>query len=191
MIEQYWDEVFVKFKTQTGKFEIPCFPEPLMSAHFGVINVLGSHAGGKRFWLCEFDTINSRAKHISSEKLQHVGDDFWRFQAECNSSAFPFIQRLVPFLNLLETPHFHLFLKDEKGIYASTIAGEGKCGVFLFNLIVREDRRGQGIAKLMTNEARSYFSGKKCFYWTIHQGFFLGSKVSEYGLKGGGQLLST
>lgn len=182
MIEQYWNEVFGQYKTHTGKFEIPGFPEPLMSAHFGVINVIGSHGTGKKFWLCEFDAVNSGEMNISSEKLNDVGIDFWSFQSKCNSSAFPFIQRLIPFLNQLETPHFHLFMKDEKGICASTIAGESKCGVLFFNLFVREDRRGQGLAKLMTNEARSYFAGKRCFYWTVNQGFFFESKVSDYSL---------
>jgi hypothetical protein len=78
---------------------------------------------GQKFWLCEFEAVNLGQINISSEKLSDVGRDFWSFQSECNSKAFPFIQRLTPFLNLLETPHFHLFMKDEKGICASTIVG--------------------------------------------------------------------
>lgn len=177
MIEQYWNEVFGKFKTQTGKFEIPGFPEPLMSAHFGVTNLIGE-GSGKKFYLCEFEALNNGVVNINSEKLGDVGMEFWSYQWKYNSGAFPFIQRLVPFLNELSTPHFHLYLRDEKGICASSIAGEGKSGVFLFNLFIREDKRGQGLARGMTNETRAYFKNKKCFYWTVHEGFFFDSKVS-------------
>lgn len=180
MIEEYWNEVFGKYKTDTGEFEIPGFPEPLMSAHFGVRNIIGAHGDGKKLWICEFDAVSSGDISITVEKLKDVGRDFWNYQSEYNSGAFPFIRRLVPFLNQLETPHFHLFLKDEKGICASSIAGESSVGVFLLNLFVREDKRGHGLAKLMTNETRKFFAGKKCFYWTIHQGFFFDSKVIDH-----------
>lgn len=185
MIEEYWNEVFGQYKTHSGKFEIPGFPEPLMSAHFGVTNLIGSHGSGQNFWLCEFDAINSSDLKISFEKLNDVGIDFWIFHSNCNLSALPFLQRLIPFLSDLETPHFHLFMKDEKGISVSAIAGESKCGVFVFNLFVRQDKRGQGLAKLMTNQVRSLFADKKCFYWTIHRGFFFNSRVCEYSLDQG------
>ncbi len=182
MIEEYWNEVFGQYKTQTGKFEIPGFPEPLMSAHFGVTNIIGSKGEGSSFYLCEFEAIHSGNISLTAENLKDVGSEFWSYQKEYNSKVFPFIQRLVPFLNQLSTPHFHLFIKDENGICASSIVGAGMSGAFLFNLFVREDRRGQGLAKLMTNETRTFFAGKKCFYWTVHEGFFFDSKVSPYGI---------
>jgi ribosomal protein S18 acetylase RimI-like enzyme len=179
MIEQYWNEVFGKYKTLTGKFEIPGFPEPLMSAHYGVTNLIGE-GEGKKFYLCEFEPVNSDVVNISSEKLSDVGLEFWSYQWKYNSSAFPFVQRLVPFLTQLNTPHYHLYMKDEKGICASSIIGVGQSTGFLFNLSVREDKRGQGLAKSMTDETRSFVKGKNCFYWTVHEGFFFDSKVSDY-----------
>lgn len=179
MIEQYWNEVFGQFKTQTGKFEIPGFPEPLMSAHFGVTNLIGA-GQGKKFYLCEFEPVNSGVVNISIESLKDVGMEFWSYQWKYNSGAYPFIQRLVPFVNQLEAKHFHIYMKDEKGICASSIAGESKSGVFLFNLFVRDDKRGQGLARKMTDETRAFFKNKKCFYWTVHEGFFFESKVSDY-----------
>lgn len=178
MIEQYWNEVFGQYKTPSGKFKIPGFPEPLMSAHFGVTNLIGE-GEGKKFYLCEFEPKNSAVGKINVESLKEVGIEFWSYQWKYNSTAFPFIQRLVPFLTELKTPHFHLYIRDDKGICASSIAGESKSGVFLFNLFVREDTRGQGLARRMTDESRAYFKNKKCFYWTIHQGFFFNAKVSN------------
>ncbi len=182
MIEQYWNEVFGHYKNHQGKFEIPGFPEALMSVHFGVKNLIGSHGSGKNLWLCEFAPVKPKDLSISAQNLKNIEEDFWDYHSFHNPEAFSFIKRLVPFLNQLETPHFHLFMKDERGICASVIAGESSCGVFLFNLFVREDKRGHGLAKFMTDEVRSFFADKKCFYWTVHRGFFFDSKVTQYSL---------
>lgn len=176
MIETYWNEVFGKYKTQTGKFEIPGMPEPLMSAHFGVNNILGEvpDTALPSFTLCVFEPQKHNLQsQIQKEKLKDaiLSKEFWETQQQLNSQALGFIQKLLPFLSSLKTPHYHFFLKSEGKIVATTIVGEASCGCFLFNLVVDEKYRKQGLGREMLRVIQHEFSHKMTFYWTKHPWF--------------------
>lgn len=179
MIEQYWREVFGKYETAPGKFDIPGFPEPLMSKHFGVKNIIdGEVTGHRKLWLCEFEPYLKKEEATAKvQSLSYLNDEFWKFH------NLPFLERLIPFLQSTGVPHFHFYLEDGNGICTSAIAGEGRSSVFLFNLLVKEDRRGKGYARTILKEIRAFFWNKKCFYWTLHKDFYLGGTVKPYLVK--------
>ena len=140
MIETYWNEVFGSFKDQSGKFHIPGFPEPLMSAHFGVKNIIGETSGEiqQTFKLCVFNAIEQpeekRSGFQESLKEAILSDQFWDYQKQYNT--YEFIRKLLPFLTSLPQPHYHLYLKEDDKIIASALVGVANCSYFLFNLSV-------------------------------------------------------
>lgn len=187
MIETYWNEVFGSFKDENGKFTIPCLPEPLMSAHFGVQNIVGATEKTPflSFKLCVFPPESGGFdSSIETEPLIQAIQDpaFWEAQQKLNPHAYEFIQRLLPFLATLPTEHVHFFLKVNGEIKASAIAGSSKCGSFLFNLAVDESLRQQGWGKKFFQRQRRYFFDRPTFFWTKHPWFILNSQSVDYHL---------
>lgn len=185
MIETYWNEVFGDYKDSEGKFEIPGFPEIMMSAHFGVKNIVGPATGEIKhsFKLCVFGPKASKVESIvSCEPLQQAiaSADLWDFQIKNNNETTSFMQRLLPFLASLPQPHYHFFIKNAEGICASTVVGVAESGCFLFNLSVDSKARHQGLAKKLIDEARGSFPEKPLFYWTVHPWFTYDSVTQEY-----------
>ncbi|WP_408096600.1 hypothetical protein ACJVC5_16300 [Peredibacter sp. HCB2-198] len=183
MIETYWDEVFGEFKVGNREFDIPGFPEPLMSVHFGVRNVVGptNKVFTQSFKLCVFPpaSFEIRSKQETLNEAIH-SSIFWEYQKQHNSNAVIFIERLLPFLAKLDTPHFHFYLEDQEGIYASAIVGVSKSSCFLFNLSVSERKRNQGVAKTILESIRGTFFDRPAFYWTVHPWFTFDAKTEDY-----------
>lgn len=183
MIELYWNEVFGKYKEDNGKFNIPGFPEPMMSKHFGVKNIIGptTHQVKQTFKLCTFDplkvSLTERKSRCEPLNAAIMSEQFWEFQ---NNNVF--IRRLLPFLNTLPQSHYHFFCKDNDKIIASALVGEAECGCFLFNFSVSEDARNRGMARKLLLEIRDSFQEKRIFYWTVHPWFTFDSNVQEYHL---------
>ena len=187
MIETYWNDMFGEFKGENGKFDIPGFPEPLMSAHFGVKNIIGptDKEIKQSFKLCQFSPLKKEVESISGiETLEEAlkGSEFWNFQDTYNKETSGFMKRLLPFLISHSPNHFHLFMKDSEGIHASAIIGVAGEIVFLFNLSVKPGTRKQGRAKNLINQIRGHFPEKSVFYWTVHPWFTNGAEVMNYHL---------
>lgn len=182
MIETYWNEVFGQFKQDSGKFNIPGLPEPLMSAHFGVQNIIAEPTSQGSFTLCQFGpATHPHEPSVKCESLSLALDNslFWEFQERLNPGALEFIKRLLPFLVTLKTPHYHFFIESEGRICATVIVGESDCGCFLFNLVVDEKMRGAGLGRSMFKAIQTEFSTKSTFYWTRHPWFTLGAKTFD------------
>jgi len=184
MIEEYWNEVFGEFKEIDGKFNIPGFPEPLMSAHFGVRNIIGSVIpnASLSLKLCTFSPkLTEEASVVTIRPLREAISSkwFWDFHQNYNA-GYEFSKRLMPFLVNLSNRHYHLYLKDKEGLIASSVIGVSKTSCFAFNLVVRPDQRGQGKGHFITEQTRSAFSDKGLFYWTTHPWFTLDGEVTDY-----------
>lgn len=182
MIETYWNEVFGRYKTPSGSFEILGMPEPLMSAHFGVRNFVGAPPAevSQKMTLCVFAPTSHLLKScIERQTLQEAIDRplFWETQSRLNPQALDFIQRLLPFLSTLSTPHYHYYLTDQEQIIATAIVGVAECGCFLFNLVVDGQFRQLGIGQQMLKVIQNDFSQKKTFYWTQHEWFTSDAEV--------------
>jgi ribosomal protein S18 acetylase RimI-like enzyme len=193
MIEAYWNEVFGEYKTQTGKFEIPGMPEPLMSAHFGVSNVIGAtyKLASQSFTLCVFPPKKHQLKSFIQKQSLYLAiesQNFWVTQQQLNPQAVGFIQKLLPFLAGLSTPHYHFFLESHGEILATAIVGEAECGCFLFNLVVNEKYRKQGLGLQMLRVIQNEFSTKPTFYWTKHAWFTLDAETTALSLVSEGAL---
>lgn len=165
MIKRYWSEMFKDFEVAPGRYEVPGFPEPLLSAHFGVANLIGEEpqADFAQLLLCTFR--HGALGPVGAEPLERVGEAFWKFQEENYPETVAFLRRLVPLLITREHPHEHLFLWDQDGLTASGIIGYAPSGSFIFNASVRKDLRGQGLTRQLLNGARGR-SPAPLFYWT-------------------------
>jgi hypothetical protein len=184
MKEAYWNEVFGQYKVAGREFNVPGFPEALMSPHFGVKNIFGySYAETKlSLKLCEFGPQRIKAGiRPTYETLQEAVNSkkFWDFQKKF-SDNYEFMKRLLPFLLTLPTPHYHFFIKNRDGIVVSNIVGVADCGLFLFNLTVKPNFRKRGLGKLSHHQIRGTFSDRPAFYWTVHPWFTFDSKVIDY-----------
>jgi ribosomal protein S18 acetylase RimI-like enzyme len=60
-------------------------------------------------------------------------------------------------------------------IVASLLAGETPGATFLFNFAVAPKARGRGLAHKLLIGARARSPSRPFFYWTRHNGFFLGA----------------
>lgn len=183
MIESYWNEMFGEFKTGDQSFELPEFPEPLMSPHFGKNNIVGPCMSPAKLCLklCSFRPSQIDTVIINVEKLEDVigEDEFWQHQKDFHSDSFSFIRRLLPFLVTNQKPHYYFYIRRDGEIMGTAIGGEGESKCLLFNLNVREEFRGNGVARQILTGARNFFSEKEVFYWTIHPGFTLGADYVE------------
>lgn len=185
MIETYWNEMFGAFKTGDRSFQLPGFPEPLMSPRFGQTNFIGSCPTPAKLSLklCGFRASRNNLVQIRVDKLASVigQESFWHHQKNFQPETFPFIQRLLPFLVENRKPHYYFSIQNHMEVIATAIGGEGKSKCLLFNLNVREEYRGKGVARQILTEARNFFSEKETFYWTVHPGFSLGAHyVDDY-----------
>lgn len=175
MIERYWREMFGDFEVRTGKFEIPGFPEPLMSPHFGVRNIIGDTQVEAQlsFSLCEFKEWDSAEVIMGQAERQTLAEatesaSFWQLQSTEQAESVAFLQRLLPFLCQRPYRHEHYFVRDEKGLLASVLVGHTPCASFLFNALVRSDARKRGLSKMLHLAIRSQNRGRKVFFWTKH-----------------------
>ncbi|WPU63550.1 GNAT family N-acetyltransferase [Peredibacter starrii] len=185
MIEQYWNEVFGDFKNPSGKFEIPGFPEPMLSTHFGIRNIIGptDKPTKQSFKICMFGPLHQQEEATFEELGKAISKGiYWRHQVRHNSEVLPFIKRFLPFVLTLETPHYHFFVRDDENILATAIVGVSESGMFLFNLSVDPDYRKMGLAREIIKKARGAFPEKPLFYWTVHPWLRFDSKVLDYHL---------
>ncbi len=183
MIEKYWNEMFGEYKTGKRQFALPGLPEPLMSPHFGQKNIIGfcSTPTKLSLKLCGFRASRNSTVTIKAEELENVirRKSFWQYQSNFHQESFPFMQRLLPFLVQNRKPHFYFSIENEGKIIATAVGGVGKSSCLLFNLNVREEFRGKGVARQLLKETRNFFSDKETFYWTVHPGFTLGADYVE------------
>lgn len=185
MIETYWNEMFGEFKIGERSFHLPGFPESLMSPHFGTRNIIGHFDGPKAqsFKLCGFKPRTTPETIIRIEELETIieNERFWQHQEIVHRESYPFMRRLLPFLVKHQKPHFYFSIEEEGIIKASAIGGEGTSKCLLFNLVVREEFRREGLARKILLGAQNFFSKKETFYWTIHPTFTLGAdEVNDY-----------
>lgn len=183
MIETYWNEMFGEFKTGPRSFLIPALPEPLMSPHFGVQNIIGpSHKPPKMsFTLCYFNPVDRLTSKVEVETLSQAikRKEFWNYQEEHHSSCVHFSQKLFPFLIEHQKDHLHLFTLDNKGMRTSVLIGRGETTAFLFNASVRTDLRNLRLGREMLNDSRNYIGSKQSFYWTRYPWLTLGADLTE------------
>jgi hypothetical protein len=191
VIERYWREMFGAWTRDGVSYELPGFPESLMSPRFGTRNrILPLAPGaGADTWLCYFTRgAGVRIAELREEPLDRAvaRDEFWRLQEAVNPAGLPFLRRLAPFLVAHRLPHRHLWLADDGGgTVATLLAGETPSSVFLFNLAVAPAHRGRGTARRLVDGARGRFADRPAFYWTRHPGFFLGAdEVYRYSIDG-------
>ncbi len=180
MIEAYWREMFGAWSVDGLNFDLPGFPELLMSPRFGTLNqvrpVTSSDSVDR--WLCCFSPLTGPGDpDLKSEELPLTNrrDAFWSFHEEANPEGIPFLRRLVPFLVSHNLPHRHLWLEEDGRIIASLLSGETSEAKFLFNCAVAPSERGRGLAHKLLIGARSGHPSRPSFYWTRHYGFFLGA----------------
>lgn len=182
MIEQYWNDMFGEFKTGERQFSIPGFPEPLMSADFENRNILGTRPmeNCTSFLLCGFSPASFNV-NIRVMPLEEAIKDsaFWSYQRAFVSETVGFMERLLPFLVSLKRPHYFFSVVEDDEVIATAFGGEGNTNCFLFNLKVRDGFENQGYARHLLKGARSHFSGKETFYWTVHPTFTLGASYIE------------
>lgn len=184
MIETYWNEMFGQFKTTERAFSIPGFPEPLMSAKFGLTNIVGEAEHPKlSFKLCTFSPVKSSIHQAKIEPLSKTltNKEFWAYQKSHHTEAMPFIQRVLPFLNTLSKDHWHVFIEGENGIRGSAIVGRGESVSFFFNASVRKDERQNGVCRDLLMACRVVAENRPGFYWTVHPWLTLDAdKVENY-----------
>lgn len=180
MIEQYWNEMFGEFKTGERKFSLPGFPEPLMSPDFENRNIIGSEApvNSTSFLICGFPPASFDVS-INVMPLEEAVEDaaFWNYQKFFVSETVEFMERLLPFLVKHRKPHHFFSVLVNGEVVATAFGGEGDTKCLLFNLKVRNEFQSMGFARLILEGARSHFSDKETFYWTLHPGFTLGAPV--------------
>jgi ribosomal protein S18 acetylase RimI-like enzyme len=176
MIEAYWNEMFGEFKVGDREFSLPEFPEPLMSPHFGVRNIVGPAKNPlSTFYLCHFPQVKGEVSlRVESLDAAINKEEFWGFQKSSDAHKYLFMRRLLPFLVENKKPHFHIYQTSNEEIVSSAVVGITPNRAFLFNLYVHESCRKQGLAKLTLDTARA-ISGQETFYWTIHPWFTLGA----------------
>lgn len=196
MIEKYWNEMFAKFKTESGKFVIPDFPEPIMSAHFGVKNKIDVNNKSDPFEVVQFnyklctfdpldmkDTILQEKLNIKMEPLMSAiaKDSFWELQKQSYPDSFDFIKRLLPFLSRHSNEHYHFFMDDHNSnLLVSLIVGVSPSACLIFNGMTVIDSRGKGLMKDLIFQTRTYFSDKSIFYWTKFKWLVFDAKVQDY-----------
>lgn len=185
MIEAYWNEMYGEFKTGERNFDLPGFPEPLMSPHFGTRNIVGDYSGNKEqsFKLCSFKPRTGPQFGIQAERLENLIDNgsFWDHQKLIHAHSYPFMKRLLPFVIEHQKPHYYFSIEEDGIVKASALAGEGESKCLLFNLVVREQFRGEGLARRILQGAQNFLSQKETFYWTILPSFTLGAdEVNDY-----------
>lgn len=184
MIETYWNEMFGEFKTGERQFSLPGFPEPLMSPHFGVTNIIEDSGSG--FKLCLFRPKCSEiSPHVKNEDLESTLTNlkFWEFQQTHHQEGHAFMQRLLPFLVKNKKPHRHFFMEQDEQLIVSCLVGEVTSSVFMFNAAVHSKRRNKGLMQIVMNSIQGHFYPKATFYWTKHQWFTNGAdEVLDYRL---------
>ncbi len=190
MIERYWSEVFGKFEVSPGKFEIPGFPEPLMSVHFGKQNIVGESRDDSvlRFFLCEFDNseFSPSAHKCESEPLEASlsSQEFWDFQKEEGPESYEFMSRFLPFvLGKSKGNYIHYFIRTNNVLSASVIVGVSTSSALFINGLVAKKERGRAMAKSIFECARADLSPMPVFFWTKHPFLKLGAdRVIPYEL---------
>lgn len=189
MIEKYWSEMFGEFEISPGQFDIPNFPEPLLSVHFGKRNMIAQdfESAALRFHICEFhQEIDFKSKMpygIESLNQALEGKNFWNFQKSQGPETFDFMSRFLPFAAASEREYLHFFIEREGELAASAIVGIAPSGALIFNGLVARKCREQGLAKELFGAVRDYLKCKPLFYWTLHPYLRLGAdKVYTYQL---------
>lgn len=187
MIEHYWSEMFGEFEKAPGQFEIPGFPEPLMSAHFGERNRIGErHPRAKlSFHLCEFLPLKSQRKNLDFKRellsLAIKKSEFWQFQESQGRETAPFMKRLLVFLASRDQTYFHYFIERGGEIVASAIVGQASESALVFNGLVALNHRAQGYARDLFLAIRQDLSEQKLFFWTKHPYLKLGAdRITPY-----------
>lgn len=177
MLRQYWSEMFAEFEVSSGKFEIPGFPEKLMSAHYDVKNLLGPtlSQAEKSFRICSYKALGMARetddfKEVKVESLKNaiLKEEFWKFQRENQPEVYGFIERLLPFLSSRPLDHLHYSVSLDGKIAASVIAGVAPSAVFLFNALVDRKQRKMGFGRKLLNKIRLDYYKQSCFFWTVH-----------------------
>ena len=183
MIRNYWSEMFGEFETTPGKFEIPGFPEPLMSAHFDHRNQVGEKCEHSPYQLCYFGPLNQKfaSSRVRRESLKSAiaRDSYWRFQNDNHPESVEFMKRLLPFLVAREKPHDHFFIEEAGELVASGVVGVTSKIVLAFNGAIRKDSRAQGLAREVMKAIRGHYYQHAFFYWTKHQWFTGGAEQVE------------
>ncbi len=187
MIERYWSEMFGEFEKSPGQFEIPGFPEPLMSAHFGERNKVGEVYPSAKlsFYLCEFLPLKSHQKNLDFKRellsLAITRSDFWQFQESQGPETAPFMKRLLVFLASRDQTYFHYFIEREGEIVASAIVGQASESALVFNGLVALNHRAQGYARDLFFAIRQDLSQQEVFFWTKHSYLKLGAdRITPY-----------
>lgn len=181
MIERYWSQMFGKYEVSPGKFEIPGFPEPLMSAHFGKRNRVGEKQpeATLSFFLCEFlsPPPSQTFSRIQFEDLAQAiaRSEFWEFQESQGPETAPFMKRLLPFLVEHGGVYTHYFLEQEGELVASAIVGQTNESALVFNGLVAQKHRSRGYAREIFLAIRQRLSGLGVFFWTKHPYLKLGA----------------
>lgn len=176
MIDKYWKEMFKEYQIDNNHFVVDEFPEPLISAHFGVKNIIGESVETFKFhyMLCCFNPLKERVEtEANFESLEEAiqNEKFWNFHLNEKNESLDFMRRFLSFLVKNKKNHWHVYIEKEGEILGSVVIGVTSQYVLGFNALVKESQRKKGIVSELSKASRSLFPEHNFFYWTKHSWF--------------------